>query len=385
MPAKADNKDVTFTDPLNPRRRVDFFMKRSFRNKPEWPARAIESPLQLNHCNTEQQGFVYALNGSRGGEDAPNSAPYYRATTTGWSAQLYASAYSKFADAAREGGAEWGMNILTARESVKTLIQLASTSASVIAGIVKTHRAGVNWLRKNPTASERAVKILTKRRGRDLVRARTARDRKRISREIWTLDQVTSTLLAYRYGVAPLMSDIFKTAEILSKPFEDKPALVKRASVAWNGDSTIPTVSNIRWTGKESVTLKATVSVSNPNLLLANRLGLINPAVIIWDKIPWSFVIDWWLPVGSFFSNFTAMAGLNLTGASVTRERNWSSYYRVLAWPYVLVGNGTGFGKVKVRTVGSLPIPSSVPFGTGLGIQRGQNAIALITQKLLRR
>lgn len=384
MPAKADNKDVVFTDPLKPGRRIDFFMKRSFRNKPEWPSRNIESPLTLNHCNTAQQAFLYVLNGSRGGEDAPNTMPYYRATTMGWSAQLYASAYTKFADAAREGGAEWGMNILTARESLKTLIQLASTSATVIAGIVKTHRAGITWLRKNPTASERAVKILTKRRGRDLVRARTARDRKRISREIWTLDQVTSTLLAYRYGVAPLMSDIFKTAEILSSPFEDKPSLVKRASMAWNGESVSPSVSTLRWKGKESVALKASVSVSNPNLLLANRLGVINPAVWIWDKIPWSFVVDWWLPVGSFLNNLSAMAGLTLTGASITRERNWTSSI-VYSWPYQVVGTGQGFGKVKNRVVGSLPIPRSVPFGTGLGIQRGQNALALITQKLLRR
>lgn len=268
---------------------------------------------------------------------------------------------------------------------MKTLVQLATTAASAVDNLLKAHRVGVKWLNRHPTATQTALKALTKRRGRDLVRAKTKRERSRIQMELNTLDQVTKTLLAWRYGVKPLMDDIFATAEILSGEFKDDVALRKSARVLWNGTGDW---GQDKWSGTESVVLRATCSQSNPNLNLAKRLGLINPATVLWDKSPWSFVVDWWFPVGTFFSNLTASVGLSLSGSSITRTRTWNG---VLAFPKNpsftdnFEGDARFHGKRKVREVGPLPIPLSVPYGTGLGIQRGQNAIALITQKLLRK
>ena len=127
------------------------------------------------------------------------------------------------------------------------------------------------------------------------------------------------------------------------------------------------------------------MSVHNQNLLLANRLGIINPQTWLWDNVPWSFVVDWWLPVGSFLSNLTALVGLTLDGASVTRTRAWAGTWvpeRQRAWPYDKVGDWRFERKRKCRTTWSLKINMKFPYGKGLGIQRGQNALALIAQKL---
>jgi hypothetical protein len=32
------------------------------------------------------------------------------------------------------------------------------------------------------------------------------------------------------------------------------------------------------------------------------QLGLANPATIIWERLPWSFVIDWFIPIGTYLS-----------------------------------------------------------------------------------
>lgn len=54
----------------------------------------------------------------------------------------------------------------------------------------------------------------------------------------------------------------------------------------------------------------ADVRVTNPNLLLASRLGLTNPASIAWELVPFSFVVDWFGTVGEFLASWTDFDGL---------------------------------------------------------------------------
>lgn len=321
--------------------------------------------------------------------DAANNPHGYDCSTVAWDSRLYAGVYAKFADAARQGSAEWGMNIVQGRKALQTFVQLSTTSAATIAAFAQANRVGLAWLRNRPHATLRKVIAEREATDRRLRLSRQASERRRLSNLLWTLDAVSGTLLAYRYGVAPLMSDLFSTAQILSEPFTDSVGLKKSGKVAWNRPGSGAYGPS---TGTESVVLKATVSVSNPNLLLANQLGVINPQVWVWDTIPWSFIVDWWLPVGSFLGSLTAMVGLKLEGASVTRTRtfsakfhgdNYASYRKANPQVTVLVVcKGEVYGKRKVRSTGSLPVPLAVPYGTGLGIQRGQNALALCAQLL---
>ncbi len=55
------------------------------------------------------------------------------------------------------------------------------------------------------------------------------------------------------------------------------------------------------------------VTISNPNLYLANNLGLANPAIVVWELIPFSFVVDWFVTVGQFLENGSAWLGLTVT------------------------------------------------------------------------
>jgi len=67
------------------------------------------------------------------------------------------------------------------------------------------------------------------------------------------------------------------------------------------------------------VTYCADAYVDNPNLWLANRLGLINPATVIWDLIPWSFVVNMFVNVNQMVSSVTDEVGLNISNRSVTQ------------------------------------------------------------------
>lgn len=57
----------------------------------------------------------------------------------------------------------------------------------------------------------------------------------------------------------------------------------------------------------------ATVEVSSPNLLLLNRLGLVNPVAVAWELVPFSFVVDWFTKAGDVVNGWTDLVGLKVT------------------------------------------------------------------------
>lgn len=46
------------------------------------------------------------------------------------------------------------------------------------------------------------------------------------------------------------------------------------------------------------------------------RLGLVSPASVVWELVPWSFVIDWFLPVGKMIEAASANWGQQFLGGS---------------------------------------------------------------------
>jgi hypothetical protein len=115
------------------------------------------------------------------------------------------------------------------------------------------------------------------------------------------------------------------------------------------------------FTGRGRVTYSAGVDIANPNLWLANRMGVINPAVVAWDLVPWSFVVNMFVNVNAVLGSFTDLVGLNLTNVSVTKSytllqeevvyTKWSEHEAYYASSSVV-------GKGRSRTSGSIPKPS---------------------------
>ena len=57
------------------------------------------------------------------------------------------------------------------------------------------------------------------------------------------------------------------------------------------------------------VGIRGNTRVTNQNAYLANRVGMINPATVAWELVPFSFAIDWFLPVTSFLDSYTDQVG----------------------------------------------------------------------------
>jgi hypothetical protein len=128
--------------------------------------------------------------------------------------------------------------------------------------------------------------------------------------------------LAYSYGWAPLAGEMFA----LQRTFAEATHRTSR-SVEGNGTSIVSDdvefpyndfIEKGSFAARVRTTLKA--ELTNPYLALINDLGLTNPLSVAWELVPFSFVVDWFLPVGNTLEAMTAGLGLEWKGGYISKS-----------------------------------------------------------------
>lgn len=135
----------------------------------------------------------------------------------------------------------------------------------------------------------------------------------------------SATWLELHFGWAPLLGDIHDACEVLSKPIFGSAKVVASASDAYTRKNA--GFPDGEASGKYGVRYEGEIQVSNPNLFLASRMGLVNPAAIAWELVPFSFVVDWFTNVGQFLSSLTDFAGTTWLGGSSSTKLTASGWY----------------------------------------------------------
>jgi hypothetical protein len=129
--------------------------------------------------------------------------------------------------------------------------------------------------------------------------------------------------LEYQYGFLPLVSDLYGLQQQLKDGFRNKDQLFKvsrQVTSALNPRDFISPVAGSltlkEVTGQAAQVVKVVYyqKVSNESLAGLEQLGLTNPALIAWELVPFSFVIDWLIPIGTFLEALTATLGMSFTG-----------------------------------------------------------------------
>lgn len=125
--------------------------------------------------------------------------------------------------------------------------------------------------------------------------------------------------LEFHFGWEPLVKDIWSTVNLLDSPFPYKPFRGHgTARYAWSGvTSRVDTTLHyhLETSGKSVKFTRCYggfMMVTNPNLFMANQLGLINPAVVAWELVPYSFVVDWFTGIGDYLRSFTDWVGVRI-------------------------------------------------------------------------
>lgn len=147
-------------------------------------------------------------------------------------------------------------------------------------------------------------------------------------------DNIPALWLEYSYGWAPLINDVYT---MLNKPFEAPKMYVRRkysyqsekqltkyvdkpssgtGCKPYPGPSKVLNICNYVTTYR-GVT-SGYITVDAPALQAISQYGLNNPTLTVWEAIPFSFVFDWFVPIGNYLEMMGATAGLKFIDCSTT-------------------------------------------------------------------
>lgn len=201
-------------------------------------------------------------------------------------------------------------------------------------------------------------------------------------------DRDSSSLwLEFSYGWLPLLQDVKGAAEFLSQQLETPLQTVVRVTrqVSSKGiNSSSPTWYKYASSG---VTAQKWYKVTISEIDTVGLSGLTDPLSVAWELVPFSFVLDWFIPVG----NFLSARGLtqSLTGSMVVSTLTRAYGIGVVTLPTAgwIALNSAGstervtFTRQVNQPIGStLKLPSMKPLGSVPSWMRAANALSLLDQ-----
>lgn len=199
--------------------------------------------------------------------------------------------------------------------------------------------------------------------------------------------------LEFHFGWVPLVQDIGSALSVLSYTRFGERRLTAKSVIdtfdrevikdhdQWTEYSTVNS-----WMNTFRCHMGVTVRIINPNLHLANQLGLINPYAIAWEAVPFSFVADWFGNVGQLLAACSDFASYSIENAYTTSSTEITlDRVDVHTSPIPsLNGEGKCHGhRLKIGRDNGIRFPKlKFRIPPNLSITRAATAISLLLQKL---
>jgi len=211
-----------------------------------------------------------------------------------------------------------------------------------------------------------------------------------------TADGLANNWLELQYGWQPLLQDCYGSAELIAQK------QVREIFARTNAKSTLkrdrqwydpailqPTQKifrsdNVQFTVKYGVVYGTT----DDGIKTMSQIGLLNPATIAWELMPWSFVVDWFIPFGNYVNSWDSTVGLQFKKGFKTTFLKGKHYYRLTEnWVHagtpweVEVGDADGnYEKIECSrtSLGSFPRLSFPSFKNPVSATHLANSIALL-------
>lgn len=130
---------------------------------------------------------------------------------------------------------------------------------------------------------------------------------------------IPNSWLELQYGWNPLMEDVEGACKKLAKRERDPDAYSAQVyatvkdNYVRNWSKSVSSIVVEDFPIKDTVVMTCKVglryNLDNPLLATFSSLGVTNPAEIVWERVRYSFVVDWFLPVGNWLSSLDADFG----------------------------------------------------------------------------
>lgn len=213
-------------------------------------------------------------------------------------------------------------------------------------------------------------------------------------------NKVHKTWLKNQYGVQPLLMDVKGAAEFFAQQTVGRAAKFvvsgKSKRSFTKSKTTVGTAYNGPWVETDTISgfveakVKLWLELTSTTASAAQQLGLTNPALFVWEKIPYSFVFDWFIQVGDYLTAVSALDGITIRRAM---ESSITESHHVMTAPDVInITNGGSRIDVAggrymdtrqrdyLRAVANVSLPQlSVPVNhQALGFKRMVSGLSLI-------
>lgn len=214
--------------------------------------------------------------------------------------------------------------------------------------------------------------------------------RESITKHLPTKKEIASDYLAIQFVVLPTISDVDNAMNTLERPIPDikGKGTSTRNAILEEVDEGYSYRQRSVHTATFRARVEASFRISNPNLFLANRLGLINLPLTAYEVSPWSFVLDYFVNVSAWLGQFTETAGVDLVNAyytqSIRDKVNYRQHVRAYPWlPYdVFVQHVTSESVSMQRRLGIPDVTLRVRAPWRLSTTRASTSVALLLQML---
>jgi len=135
--------------------------------------------------------------------------------------------------------------------------------------------------------------------------------------------------LEYVYGWKPLLSDAFSAADLVAKKVSDvqrpitgtmrSSAFLTRPVTVMATRGGLPHLTvDYYTTHSVRVRQKVVYALQSEARSALAQTGISNPLLLGWELLPYSFVVDWFFPVGNYLESLTAFDGFAFSGSTVS-------------------------------------------------------------------
>jgi len=171
------------------------------------------------------------------------------------------------------------------------------------------------------------IAALVMRRGRPgRIKNRFLRSKRKHQNLDWEFfrKKASERWLEVHYGWYPLVGDLIAYMNAIQNGLPKlRTSAVRNLSenhgLPSNTGNSDPYFFSVTGEVKSGCKVRADAKIVSPGIALLDSLELINPFQLGWALLPYSFVIDWLIPISNVMKALTVSAGLELLGVSTTK------------------------------------------------------------------
>jgi hypothetical protein len=196
-------------------------------------------------------------------------------------------------------------------------------------------------------------------------------------------EDLSSQWLQLQYGWLPLLNDVKNGAEAFAASLNKPIRSSVRATHTRRFDGPVTTVGTNLVFDLHYKRQKQIIYRFEEDYSMIPSMGLLDPESVAWELLPYSFVADWFLPIGNWLETRAHIR--RLKGTFVQSDLDYSRWeYRRSAGSYIITNadscyaRSVSFNRTVSTSPPSVPFPSFKPLSRSLSWRHCTSALALV-------